>query len=317
MPAPDFANRVFCGWRLIFLLLLYAASPAHAQLLQASTQPEVTIVLSEAGGAYAEFGNALDTLLTGRGVSHRVIAPGGPIPASGLVIAAGMQAAAAAAGSSAPSVLNVMITEASQEKLLRDFPRRAGSQTFSTLYLDQPVKRQVRLIASMLPGKRSIGLLYSTPQKKIERMRREMNDHGLTLHELAVGPAHPLPDALQNILDSSEVLLALPDAAVYNNSTIRNILLAAYRRGVPLIGFSPGYVKAGALGAVYSTPGQIAAQAAGLIQQFGKTHVLPSAQYPHEFEVGVNEQVARSLGLQVKGASALHDEINSVAEEAP
>jgi len=60
---------------------------------------------------------------------------------------------------------------------------------------------------------------------------------------------------------------------------------------------------------VFSTPSQIAAQTAALIRQFGDSHVLPASQYPHEFEVMVNEQVARSLGLKVKSASLLHDEI--------
>jgi ABC-type uncharacterized transport system substrate-binding protein len=127
-----------------------------------------------------------------------------------------------------------------------------------------------------------------------------------------------LSNALQEILlGRSEVLLALPDAAVYNDSTIRNILLATYRRGIPLIGFSSGYVKAGALCAVFSTPAQIATQAAALILQFANTHALPFPQYSHEFEVMVNEQVARSLDLQVKGASALHDEIDSETKESP
>ena len=311
MSALNISNRFCSSWPVILLLLFYAASFAHAQSLDDFQQPDVTIVLSETGGPYAEFGNALDTLLSGRSVHHRVIDSTRPIPASGLVIGVGMKAATAVAASDAPSVLNVLITKESHNKLLRDFPRRAGSHTYAAIYLDQPINRQIHLIAAILPGKRNIGLLYSTPPKELAQIRQEMNDHGLTLHEQAIGPALSLADALQDILlGRSEVLLALPDAAVYNDSTIRNILLATYRSGVPLIGFSSGYVKAGALCAVFSTPAQIATQAAALILQFGDTQVLPAPQYPHEFEVMVNEQVARSLGLQVKGASALHDEIS-------
>ena len=312
MSARRFTSHVCSGWELVFLLLFFAASSAHAQSLDDSKQLDVTIVLSENGGPYAEFSNALDTLLSSRSVHHRVIDSTQPIPASGLVIGVGMKAATAVAASNAPSVLNVLIPKEGHEKLLRDFPRRAGSHTYAAIYLDQPINRQIHLIAAILPGKRNIGLLYSTPPKELAQIRQEMNDHGLTLHEQAIGPALSLADALQDILlGRSEVLLALPDAAVYNDSTIRNILLATYRSGVPLIGFSSGYVKAGALCAVFSTPAQIATQAAALIRQFGDTQVLPAPQYPQEFEVMVNEQVARSLGLQVKGASALHDEISS------
>jgi len=107
------------------------------------------------------------------------------------------------------------------------------------------------------------------------------------------------------------VLLALPDAAIYNTSTIRNILLATYRNKVPLVGFSPGYVKAGALCAVYSTPAQIAAQSLAIIQDYAETRTLPAAHYAKEFEVSVNEQVARSLGLNIRSASQLRSEMGA------
>lgn len=317
MTALNFANRVCSGCGLVFLLLFFAASSAYAQFPDDSRQADVTIVLSEKAGSYVEFGNALDSLLSGRNVSHRVIDSAGPIPASGLVIGVGMKAATAVAASDAPAVLNVLITKTSHMKLLRDFPRRAGPHTFSAIYLDQPIHRQVRLIAAILPGKRNVGLLYSTPPKELAQIRQELNDHGLTLHEKAVDPALPLSVALEDILGSSEALLALPDAAVYNDTTIRNILLATYRSGIPLIGFSAGYVKAGALCAMFSTPAQVATQTAALILQFGDTHALPATQYPLEFEVMVNEQVARSLGLQVKAASALHDEISGETKRIP
>jgi ABC-type uncharacterized transport system substrate-binding protein len=312
-----FTRRGCSGGWWVFVLLFCTASHAPAQSLGDSKQTDVTVVLSEKSGSYVEFSNALDTL-PGRNIPHRVIDTTEPIPASGLVIGVGTKAATAVAASDAPFVLNVLITKAIQTKLLHDYPRRTDSHTFSAIYLDQPIQRQAHLIAAILPGKRNVGILYSAPPKELAQMREVLKASGLTLHEQEVGAELPLPDALQEILlGRSEVLLALPDAAVYNDSTIRNILLATYRRGIPLIGFSAGYVNAGALCAVFSTPVQIAAQAAVLIGQFGNTHVLPSPQYPHEFEVLVNEPVARSLDLQIKKASALQEEIRSQIEVIP
>ncbi len=143
-----------------------------------------------------------------------------------------------------------------------------------------------------------------------------MAKHGLNLREQAVG-ALTLPEALHELLQISEVLLALPDSAIYNDSTILNILLTTYCSGVPLIGFSPGFIKAGALFAVSSTPAQIAAQAATLIRQFGESNSLPAAQYPQEFEVTINEQVAHSLGLPIKTSSKLSHEIKAAKRSAP
>jgi ABC-type uncharacterized transport system substrate-binding protein len=192
--------------------------------------------------------------------------------------------------------------------LLRNFPHRAGSHKFSAIYLDQPVSRQAHLIAAILPGMHRVGLLYSTPPEELEQIRQEMGKRGLRLREKAVG-TQSVAVTLQELLQDSDVLLVLPDSAIYNGLTIRNILLATYRSSVPLIGFSSFYVKAGALCAVFSAPEQIAAQVASLIRQFGETRLLPAAQYPQEFEVMVNERVAHSLGLHIRPAIELGAEI--------
>jgi ABC-type uncharacterized transport system substrate-binding protein len=103
--------------------------------------------------------------------------------------------------------------------------------------------------------------------------------------------------ALQAVLPEVEVLLALPDPAVFNSQTAANILTAAYRRQVPLVGFSPAYVKAGALLALYSTPAQVGARGGEVLRQALSGRGLPPPQWPREFTVSVNQDVARSLGF--------------------
>jgi len=310
--ATHLAGRVATAFVAVFLLLICAASPAQAEPLS------VTVVLSENSGPYLEFSNALRESLLKKNITSVVIEnPAKPVPNSGLVIGVGMKAATAVAASSAPAVLNVLIPKSGHEKLLRDFPQRANSKTYSAIFLDQPMGRQAALIAAALPAKRRVGVLYSTPPVEIVQLRREMEEHKLGLQEQATNPVLPLHAALQELLQKSEVLLALPDTEIYNSSTIRNILLATYRSGIPLIGFSPGYVKAGALCALFSTPAQLAAQADTLISKFGEAQTLPAAQYPNEFEVAVNVQVARSLGLQIKSEAELHNGIQAFERNEP
>ena len=296
IPVFRFASRAGCA--LALLLPLCPSGLAHAGQLT------VTVVQSGDGGAYQDFTNALRNALLNQNIPLAVTGINKVIPDSGLVIAVGMKAAETVAASDAPFVLNVLVTKAGYEKLLRNFPHRAGSHTFSAIYLDQPVSRQAHLIAAILPDRHRVGLLYSTPPGELEQIRQEMGKRGLRLREKAVG-TQSVPEALQELLLDSDMLLALPDSAIYNNSSIRNILLATYRSRVPLIGFSSAYVKAGALCAVFSAPEQIAAQVASLIRQFSETRLLPAAQYPQEFEVMVNERVARSLGLHVRSAIEL------------
>jgi ABC-type uncharacterized transport system substrate-binding protein len=232
------------------------------------------------------------------------------------VIGVGMKAAESAAASNAPLVLNVLIPKAGHEQLVREFPHRAKAHTLSAVFLDQPIDRQVELIAAAFPDLRDIGVLYGSPPAELAQLRITMAEHGQVLHEQEVATMLALPDALQTLLRRIKVLLALPDPGIYNSSTIRNILLATYRSEIPLVGFSPAYVNAGALCAVFSTPKQIAMQVAGLIGQLAETGRLPDAQYPQDFEVLVNDQVAHSLGIRVREPSELMERIKAAERKA-
>ena len=94
-------------------------------------------------------------------------------------------------------------------------------------------------------------------------------------------------------------MLAVADPAVFNSATVSNVLLASYRAKLGVYGFSPSYVKAGALVAVYSTPAQIGVHTADTVRALLRGSAVPALQYPADFTVSVNEHVARSLGLSL------------------
>ncbi|MBI1173870.1 MAG: hypothetical protein GC139_01240 [Sideroxydans sp.] len=237
------------------------------------------------------------------------------IPHNGLVIAVGMRASVAAANSDAPVVLNLLIPKSGYEELLHNFPKRSGTDGFSAIFLDQPFARQLALISAELPEARRIGVLYDGYSRtRLLELRQAATESGYTLYEQHISDAAPLREGVHQVTRGSEVLLALPDALVYNSSTIRDILLESYRARIPLIGFSPAYVKAGALCAVFTTQEQFANQAAMVIRQFFQTGSLPPATYPRQFEVAVNRQVANSLSLKVKDPDSLREEIKHAVE---
>ena len=109
----------------------------------------------------------------------------------------------------------------------------------------------------------------------------------------------------------SEVLLALPDSAIYNPENIRNILLSTYRRKQAVIGFSADMVKVGALATTYSEIEDINAQVAEMAASFVASGDLPPPQFPRYFRTAINEGVARSLDI------AVSDEARSFARARP
>lgn len=281
---------------------------------QAGAAPlRLVVALSEQGGAYLEYSNALRAKLANNEISLSIVDSEQALPHADLVIAAGMKAAVNVARAQPAAMLTVLIPREGYSRLTRDFPAlsKNGSRVISAIYLDQPIKRQLDLIAAMLPETGTIGVLYTAQPRELSALRTMAAARKIDINERSVSSASNMHSALQELLISSDVMLALPDAEIYNASTIRNILLATYRNKVPLIGFSSGYVRAGALGAVFSTPAQIAAQSLEIVDEYAEKRELPAAQYAKEFEVSVNEQVARSLGLNIKSESQVRVEIGS------
>jgi len=292
------STRRMLSVALVFLLS--CVLPAQADPLQ------ITLAISEEGGAYRAFGETLIGKLQSDKYAVKIKRPEDALGGSDLYIAVGMKAATQLAAKDIPT-LNVFVPKTGYERLQRESATRNAPR--SAIYLDQPLERQVALLAAALPGVKHVGVLYTSAPAELPSLRRQLNDRNMRLHERAIDQSHPINDALEEVLGESEVLFVLPDSDIYNASTIRNILLTSYRKQIPLVGISQAYVKAGALCAVYSTPEQVATQVHTMIERFAGSGKLPSAQYPGEFEVSVNIQVARSLDLRIRDAEKLRDEL--------
>lgn len=285
---------------MVLVFLFLCISPLQAEPLR------VTVVLSEEGGAYQEFSDLLRVKMPVARFALNTVNVDQILSDSDLYIAVGMKAADELASSDLP-VLSVLVPKAGYDKLPHGSVQRTLPR--SAIFLDQPMERQIAFLLAALPSTSDVGILYSIPPPELPNVRRLLADKKVRLHDISVGGAQSLNDALESVLSESEVLFVLPDTGVYNAATIRNILLTSYRKQIPLVGISRAYVRAGALCAIYSTPDQVASQAAAAIRQFSETGRLPPNQYPKEFEVSVNRQVARSLDIPIKDADRLRDEI--------
>ncbi|MCF8200170.1 MAG: hypothetical protein K9J42_15490 [Sulfuritalea sp.] len=196
-----------------------------------------------------------------------------------------------------PPLLSILVPRLTFERIAD--PERLREGSLSAVFLDQPASRQFNLIRLALPLVSTVGLLVGETSKEhlpaIEKAAKSRDFDVL----VATVDQGELFSALQSVLSDAEVLLALPDPGVFNSQTAANILTAAYRRHVPLVGFSPAYVKAGALLALYSTPAQVGTRGGELLRRALTNKSLPPPQWPGEFTVSVNPDVAHSLGLSL------------------
>ena len=200
-------------------------------------------------------------------------------------------------------ILASLIPRVAVDRLQRKMSRRQVN-SLSAVYLDQPPGRQLDLLQLAIPGVRGIGVLWG-PESAGQRaaLATAATARHLEIAESTVSDESAIYTGLKATLGDVDALLAIADPVVYNSATISNILLASYRAKVPMLAFSPAYVKAGALIAIYSTPTQIGTQTGLLARGLAAGGSTGVTQYPADFTVMVNEHVARSLGLTLDAAA--------------
>lgn len=217
---------------------------------------------------------------------------------SDIVIPVGMHASEVLMPSAKVPMLSVMVPQGAYEGLSKMQLKHA--KTLSAIYLNQPWARQIDFLYAVLPHSPRVGVLHtSSMAQELHEISSEVTRHGGVLIEREVAMDALLAEPLDRLLQVSDVLLAFPDSAIYNSTNIRNILLSTYRQNVPLLGWSQAFVNAGAVAALFSTPEQLARQAAALIYVYEQSGHLPLSQYPAEFNIAINRQVARSLGIVI------------------
>lgn len=268
----------------------------------------VWLALSDNGSAYVDAAAAARQEILRGGTAtvevqtwQQFLASGRPPPRLVIAIGSGAFAGLAESALRAPLLATLLPRTAFERSA-----EKAGrfGRPYSAVLLDQPIARQLELIRLALPERRRVGVLLgpeSTPAAAA--LRRAAADRGMSLATAEISAASNIFPLLQELLDESDVLLALPDPRVFNGLTIQNILTAAYRHRVPLVGFSPAYVKAGALLSIYSTPAQVGEQAGDIARAVLAGRPLPPPQAPRDFSVGVNADVARSLGIPIGAES--------------
>ncbi len=97
-------------------------------------------------------------------------------------------------------------------------------------------------------------------------------------------------------LHNADALIAIDDKYIYNANTLRSILLSAYRLRKPMIGPGPAFVKAGAMASIYSDLDDHLDELESLIVDYLESGVTPEARWPSNYDLVINDNVARSLG---------------------
>ncbi len=238
-----------------------------------------------------------------------------------LLITVGNQATLAALKQAdGPPVLAVLITKNAFDRARQESPpHRHG---LSALFIDQPLSRQLAFARQLFPHSHRLTTL-SGPQTITsgESLRKVANGFGFRLDMVNFSAEDNLVTTLDAQLGSEpSIFLALPDNVIFSRENIRSFLLTTYRYQTPVIAFSPAFVRAGALAALFTSPAQAGQETANLVSRLPQTltpYSLPVPQYPALFSTTINQQVARSLKVSIPNENELMVKLTSGVTEKP
>lgn len=285
--------------RLLVLLPLLFSTAALA---------DVVIVKSSDAGPYKQAEQALRDRLTApdcnvRSVLVKDLADNGisaSISTSDTVVAIGTPAAAWLHNQLPGGVELVycMVSNPLDAGLLKG-PACWGVTT------DVSISDQMKLIAEALPHARTVGVLYRSDTPTARQALQLLKDalpSKWNLLAVEVNDHTSVGEAIDTLTHSkADIIWTSADSKLYDGATVRELLLSAVRNGVPVWGFSPAFVRAGALIGGGVDPHTQGEQAADLVNQLKDTKHAPpdKIQFARDYQIAVNLIVADQLGIEL------------------
>ncbi len=309
-PTPGLPPR---RWLLAWLLLLLPAGPLHAA--------DIGILLSDEAPLYRriaeDIGARLQASRPDLSIESRV-RNGVLVQGRKLNIAVGTRAGARMMAAAGDTPLLVTLVPRATFRELAQRLDPADRKRTSALYLDQPPRRSLALLEALLPPPHRVGVLVGPRSRYlVPELESAAAATGTEILIEEADPGGHLIEQLSRLLDRTDSLLAVPDPDLYNRETIKPILLTSFRYRQPLIGFSRAYVRAGALAAPYSAPGHLARDAAETALRLLQPGAQAVVRAPAYFDIALNRQVARSLGIRLPDIDDLRALLGATPEETP
>lgn len=207
-------------------------------------------------------------------------------------------------GAKLPSYFNPEYYKKSISVLVSE--HQAGQlNTQTSIWVEPPLSRQLKLANLVIPGKQKIGLLVNGEEQTNKQLARLSESDKAKLKIVDIQSSNNINQALFNVLKGTRLLLGTFDSSIYNAKNIKNILITSYRQQKVLIGPSRAYLKAGSFATTFSDLGHVAQRIIDVVQQHQSTgHWLTPGYNPY-YRILFNKQVARSLNIRVMNDEVL------------
>jgi len=213
-----------------------------------------------------------------------------------LVVAIGLKAALAAKLEVLDiPIISCMVLAPSKYDLTQDNIVNVGLQI--------PIAHQFTLIQNLVPDLKRIGVLFD-PAKTghtVQQAKALAAKRGLQLIDRPVSSPQDVPAMLRALVPNIDVLWLIPDSTVLTEDSLDFLLSTTLEARIPVLGFSSGLVRSGALAGLYVNYSKVGKQVAGLAEELLKGKSIPQGTLlpPENVSIAMNRQIAQYLGITV------------------
>jgi ABC-type uncharacterized transport system substrate-binding protein len=190
------------------------------------------------------------------------------------------------------AVVSTMVLESERK------PRQAGNGS-STVTLDLPAAAVLSRLKQLFPERKRIAVIRgpALSAAAVAEIQSQARRLGYDVRIVNTPGPRELLEAIGSLRGSVDFIWCLPDRYLYQGPTVTALAMAALRNRLPLIGFSEGLVRAGALVGFYPDYRDVGMQAgeSGLRLLTGGHG---EREAPRKMRTAVNDRVARVLGVE-------------------
>ncbi|HUI54050.1 MAG TPA: ABC transporter substrate binding protein [Bryobacteraceae bacterium] len=167
--------------------------------------------------------------------------------------------------------------------------------------LEVPLAAELGAMRTLWPGHTRVGIIRhpAVSRYSAEVLETRARKEGfLPVVVECDGPAHLLK-AVAALKGKADFVLCFPDPDLYNAVTIKPLVLAALEDRLPLVGFSPAFVRAGAVVGIYPDYREVGRQAAEMALHLARGEPR-GEESPRKIRVAVNQRITRLLGVEFR-----------------
>jgi len=178
----------------------------------------------------------------------------------------------------------------------RDNGSKAGRVT-AAVYLDIPLRTIAAELRRLFPEKTRIGVIRNPGRGN--SIRGQVPEGG-ALEIADCATANELLPVFLAFRKKVDFVVCLPDSSLYNGATARPLIMSSLENRLPIVGFSPAFLRAGAAVAIYPNYRGVGEQTADLVRRCLEPGDCAGWEAPRKVDVAVNAKVLRMIGVDFK-----------------